>query len=175
MKIENKRRGIKTKLFIIFSITLFLVCSVIVVYINWDKELSFPVQHGTRKDYDQHSFGAPRVGHKHRGVDIFAPNGTPVLSATSGIVIFTGILKLGGNVVLVLGPDLRMYYYAHLDTILTNKFSVVENSQIIGRVGKTGNAQSTPPHLHFSISKIIPFNGKRFYDPVPILNNTFLH
>jgi murein DD-endopeptidase MepM/ murein hydrolase activator NlpD len=143
-------------------------------YINMGNTISFPVQNGSRKDYDQHSFGAPRVGHKHKGVDIFAPKGTNVISATRGFVIYTGVLKLGGNVVLVLGPDFRVYYYAHLDTILTNKFTLVEKEQIIGRVGKTGNARTTPPHLHFSISKIIPLNGKVFYDPVPILNKTFL-
>ena len=159
----------------ICTIIGFIFLSGLFIYSKQHTQLSFPVMGGKQKDYDQHSFGAPRVGHKHKGVDIFAPKGTHILSATRGIVIYTGVLKLGGKVVLVLGPDLRMYYYAHLDSILTNKFSLVENEQIIGRVGNTGNARTTPPHLHFSISKIIPFNGKIFYDPVPILNNIYHH
>jgi len=166
------RRLIRWVLGILVLVVL-LFFSSLYIYINQNQSISFPVQGGRKKDYDQKSFGAPRVGHKHRGVDIFASRGTPVLSSTRGLLIFTGVLKLGGNAVLIIGPEFRMYYYAHLDTILTRKFTLVDQSQIIGEVGNTGNAITTPPHLHFSVSKIIPFNGKFYYDPVPILNSTF--
>jgi murein DD-endopeptidase MepM/ murein hydrolase activator NlpD len=160
-----------TKRYFVFSILIifFLLCALL-LYINLHQQMSFPVQGATKRDYDQNSFGAPRVGHKHKGVDIFAPKGTPVLSLTRGFVLFTGVLKLGGNVVLILGPDFRMYYYAHLDKIEAQTFEIIDSKEQIGTVGKTGNARTTPPHLHFSISKINPFSSKVYYDPVPILN-----
>ena len=129
-----------------------------------------PVKGAERGDYDQNAFGAPRAGHSHKGVDIFAKKGTPVLSATRGIVVFTGVLSLGGNVVLILSPGLRFYYYAHLDSIKINKLKWVSQGDIVGTVGKTGNAKYTPAHLHFSISRLyFPFD-RRFVDPVPLLN-----
>ncbi len=132
-----------------------------------------PVYGGNMNDYDQHSFGAPRIGHTHKGVDIFASKGTAVLSVTNGIIIYTGILKLGGKVVLTLSPDMKMYYYAHLDTIMTKKMSFVERGEQIGKVGKTGNARFTPAHLHFSIKSLFPYKMGKYEDPVPVLNNTF--
>ncbi len=130
-----------------------------------------PVMGAGRGDYDQNAFGAPRAGHSHKGVDIFAKKGTPVVSATRGIVVFTGVLSLGGNVVLILSPGLRFYYYAHLDSIKTSTLKWVGQGDIVGTVGKSGNAKFTPAHLHFSISRLyFPFD-RRFVNPVPILNS----
>ena len=55
------------------------------------------------------------TGRKHEGIDIFAARGTPVLSATEGIVLRVGTNRLGGRVVWVLGPGGQRHYYAHLD------------------------------------------------------------
>jgi murein DD-endopeptidase MepM/ murein hydrolase activator NlpD len=134
-----------------------------------------PVSGASIKDYDQNAFGAPRVGHKHKGVDIFAPKGRPVVSATNGIVLFTGVKKLGGNAVVVLGLDCRFYYYAHLDKIETTKYSLVSTNEEIGTVGNTGNAIHTPSHLHFSIWSANPFSKKGFLNPVPLLNKIESH
>src|ERR1700682_3278120 len=54
-------------------------------------------------------------GRRHEGIDIFAARGTPVVSATRGIVLVVGTNRLGGRVVEVLGPALVWHYYAHLD------------------------------------------------------------
>lgn len=100
------------------------------------------------------TFGAPRgADRKHEGVDIFAPRGTPILSATQGIVARVGTNRLGGNIVFVLGPGGERYYYAHLDTIdsLLTEGMIVGTTTILGTVGTTGNASGTPPHLHFGI------------------------
>lgn len=100
------------------------------------------------------SFGSPRgADRRHEGVDIFAPRGTYVLSATEGIAVRIGTNRLGGNIVFVLGPGGERYYYAHLDSI-DPALSIgqrVSTSTILGRVGTTGNATGTPPHLHFGI------------------------
>jgi peptidoglycan LD-endopeptidase LytH len=96
--------------------------------------------------------GARSEGRKHEGVDIFAPTGTPIYSATDGIIVFKGWNRLGGNTVTVWGAGDKQYYYAHL-----SKYANIRNAQIITRgtligfVGVSGNARGTPPHLHFGI------------------------
>lgn len=100
------------------------------------------------------TFGAPRgTDRTHQGVDIFAPRGTYITSATDGIVVRIGTNGLGGNIVFVMGPGGERFYYAHLDEIdpLLAVGEHVSTSTVIGRVGTTGNAQGTPPHLHFGI------------------------
>lgn len=156
----------------LFFISLFLIISAYVSYAvflsNKPPIIMMPVKGASRSSYDQKSFGAPRQGHSHKGVDIFAKKGTDVLSATSGLVIFTGYLSLGGKAVTVISPDLKFLYYAHLDTISISKLSWVSAGELIGKVGNTGNARNTPSHLHFSISTLHPC--KKYYDPVPVLN-----
>ena len=88
----------------------------------------------------------------HKGVDIFADRGTPVLSATEGIVTRVGTNGLGGQVINVLGPGRQTHYYAHLDRYGGFKTGdVVYAGNIIGYVGNTGNARDTPPHLHYGV------------------------
>jgi murein DD-endopeptidase MepM/ murein hydrolase activator NlpD len=163
------RRKIKISFLVFFAILgLFLVF--LLTYIQADARFIMPVKNASRNDYSQQSMGSPRVGHKHQGSDIFAKKGTPVLSSTRGIVIYKGVLKLGGKVVLVLGPGFKMYYYAHLDTIMTHKLSLLQVGEPIGKVGNTGNAMSTPAHLHFSIRNFFPYKSGSYEDPVPFLN-----
>jgi len=163
------RRKIKITFLFFFAI-LGLFLAFHWAYIQGDARFIMPVKNASRNDYSQQSMGSPRIGHKHQGSDIFAKKGTPVLSSTRGIVIYKGILKLGGKVVLVLGPDFKMYYYAHLDTIMTTKLHVVEVGEQIGEVGNTGNAKYTPAHLHFSIRNFFPYRKGSYEDPVPFLN-----
>lgn len=103
------------------------------------------------KLYD--SFGDPRSGGRvHEGIDIFAPRGTPVGSATPGIVIQRGELGLGGRVVSVLGPGGYRHYYAHLDDWAAPRpGDWVEAGEVIGYVGDSGNAAGGPPHLHYGV------------------------
>lgn len=93
----------------------------------------------------------------HKGVDIFAKEGTIVNSSAGGLVVFSGKLNLGGNVVLILGPKWRLHYYAHLREINTSLLSLTSTGDRIGTVGTTGNAQGKPPHLHYSIVTLIPY------------------
>ncbi len=120
------------------------------------------------KNQITNSWGSPRSGGRsHQGVDIFAPRGTPVLSATEGIVIRVGTNRLGGQVINILGPGRQMHYYAHLDRHGSfEEGDAVYPGNIIGYVGNTGNAQTTPPHLHYGIYD--PIQGA--VNPWPLLN-----
>jgi len=118
-------------------------------------QLDFPVE-GLDTGAIQSVFGAPRDAgrRRHHGVDIFAPRGTPVLAATDGIVRRVDVTDVGGNVVW-LRDDERRYnlYYAHLERHVTTlrRGQHVERGQLLGYVGNSGNARTTPPHLHFGV------------------------
>jgi murein DD-endopeptidase MepM/ murein hydrolase activator NlpD len=91
-------------------------------------------------------------GRRHQGIDIFARRGTAVVSATEGVVTRIGTNRLGGQVVWVLGPGRQMHYYAHLDGYANIAIGAhVMPGDALGYVGNTGNAQGTPPHLHYGI------------------------
>lgn len=62
----------------------------------------------------------------HKGIDIFAPEGTPVVAATHGLVLFVGVLGKGGKVVVVLGPKWRLHYYAHLQLQTVNPLTMIK-------------------------------------------------
>jgi peptidoglycan LD-endopeptidase LytH len=93
----------------------------------------------------------------HKGVDIFAKEGTRVVASTTGIVLFTGDVQRGGNVVVVLGSKWRIHYYAHLQKINASWFSFLSTGETLGNVGTTGNAKGKPAHLHYSIATLIPY------------------
>jgi murein DD-endopeptidase MepM/ murein hydrolase activator NlpD len=99
-------------------------------------------------------YGSPRAGTGwHHGNDIFAPIGVPVLAVADGVLSKVGVNTLGGNR-LWLTDDLgNAYYYAHLSGYATGVADGVRvrSAEIIGYVGNTGQAITTPPHLHFEI------------------------
>jgi murein DD-endopeptidase MepM/ murein hydrolase activator NlpD len=96
--------------------------------------------------------GARGEGRRHEGIDIFAKRGTPVLSSTEGIVLRVGTNRLGGLVVWVLGPGGQRHYYAHLDRYADVEAGMrIEAGRVLGYVGNSGNAQGTPPHLHYGV------------------------
>ena len=107
---------------------------------------------------------------RHEGVDLFAPRGTPVRSATRGVVWRVGEDALGGRVVSVVGEGRALYYYAHLDTWAAGlrPGDEVQPGALLGTVGNTGNARTTPPHLHFGVYRV-GLAGARPTDPAPLL------
>jgi len=131
-----------------------------------DTKLSMPLQE-VRKSQIANTWGAPRGdGRSHEGQDIFAPRGTPILSATTGYVVKIGEDNLGGHTVSVIGDGGRKYYYAHLDSYAPNLEvgDYVTRKTVLGYVGSTGNADGTPPHLHFGI-----YTTTGAIDPLPLL------
>ncbi|MEL7533851.1 MAG: M23 family metallopeptidase [Bacteroidota bacterium] len=123
------------------------------------QDLQMPVAAATAKDYHPDTFWYYPWGRSvtHKGVDVFAKKGTSVKSSTSGIVLYTGDLSLGGKVILALGPQWRLHYYAHLDEILTSSFSLLHQGEKIATVGDSGNAKGKEPHLHYSMLTMIPY------------------
>jgi murein DD-endopeptidase MepM/ murein hydrolase activator NlpD len=99
------------------------------------------------------TWGADRDGgRRHQGIDIFAPRGTPVRSATEGIIETKGMRGLGGLVVIVIGPGGYRHYYAHLEDVAAQAVGEwVHAGEIIGYVGNSGNAAVSSPHLHYGI------------------------
>lgn len=99
------------------------------------------------------AFGVDRDGgaRSHEGVDLFAPRGTPVVAAADGFAS-PGTNRLGGNVVWLRDGERGLtHYYAHLDTVLVATGQRVRRGDTLGTVGNTGNARTTPPHLHFGL------------------------
>lgn len=127
------------------------------------ENFSMPVKGADKTSYNQQSFWAYPWGASvtHKGVDIFAKQGTDVVSSTGGLVLYTGTIKKGGNIVLVLGPKWRLHYYAHLKEIKTSTFAFVHSRKKIGTVGTTGNAVGKAPHLHYTIKSIIPLPWRK--------------
>ena len=123
------------------------------ISIEENPALAFPVEGKGMRDI--HSFfGDPRDGgrRRHEGVDIFAARGTPVLSVSEGTVWRVGTRELGGKTVVVRDAHRGFnYYYAHLDEQYAERGQKVVPGDLLGAVGNTGNAITTPPHLHFGI------------------------
>jgi murein DD-endopeptidase MepM/ murein hydrolase activator NlpD len=118
------------------------------------------------------TWGGPRSGGRHHeGIDIFAQRGTPVLSSTEGIVLQVGTNRLGGQVVWVLGPGGQRHYYAHLDRYGDVRAGMrVRPGTVLGYVGNTGNAATTPPHLHYGI-----YTAGGAINPYPLLTADARH
>jgi peptidoglycan LD-endopeptidase LytH len=115
------------------------------------------------------TFGADREGgeRRHEGTDIFGPEGTPLVSVCSGKIEKLGWNRLGGERVGVRGEDGNYYYYAHLQAIEPSLKvgQRIQKGSRIGTMGHTGDALTTPDHLHFGIE--LP-NGS-WINPYPFL------
>jgi murein DD-endopeptidase MepM/ murein hydrolase activator NlpD len=112
----------------------------------------FPVQGPYTLGGEQSGFGAPRRGHSHQGHDIFAAEGTPVVTPRAGSVSWRAYQAEGaGHYVVIRGDDGRDYVFMHLQdgSVIVEKGHAVAAGQQLAAVGATGRADGA--HLHFEI------------------------
>ncbi len=108
-----------------------------------------------------------RWGRMHKGIDIAAPTGTPIMASASGEVISAGWSSGGyGNLLRVRHPDGSISLYAHNSRILVRRGQKVEQGQKIAEMGSTG--YSTGPHLHYEIH----LRGRGAQNPMAFLPKT---
>ncbi len=104
------------------------------------------------------TFDAPRAAPVgwHHGIDVFAPLGAPVLAVADGTLFSVGWNDLGGLRLWLRDVDGNEFYYAHLSAFSTNAVNgaPVQAGDVIGFVGRTGDAEGTPYHLHFEIHPV---------------------
>jgi murein DD-endopeptidase MepM/ murein hydrolase activator NlpD len=106
-----------------------------------------------------------RYHHDYPATDIFCPVGSEFLATTSGVVDFARVedrwspsnddpAERGGMAVAIIGDDGWRYYGSHLSAVAEGiePGVRVEAGQVLGYTGASGNARSTPPHLHYGIS-----------------------
>jgi len=129
-----------------------------IIYRN-HQEFASPLPPGmelvTRNDaYGKGYFGARRNGsRKHNGIDLVADTGIPVYAVRSGYVLKAENKKANGNYVKLDHGDNLCSFYLHLASYCVKEGQRVRQGQMIGRVGKTGNAfnHDMLPHLHFEV------------------------
>ncbi|GAA4332418.1 M23 family metallopeptidase [Flaviaesturariibacter amylovorans] len=114
-------------------------------------------------------WGASRGGgvRRHKGIDIHARKGTPVVALADGRIVERAHTPIGGKTLwLKSATHPWTAYYAHLDKQYVTEGQYVRKGQVIGTVGNTGNARTTPPHLHFGVAR-----GKSWVNPLPFVKN----
>ena len=131
---------------------------------------------GVRERELRDSYGAGRSGgRQHKGVDIMAAEGTPVLAAAPGIIVKLTSNALGGVSLYQRDLDGRtVYYYAHLQRYRAGikEGDLVRAGDPIAYVGSTGNAPAGNPHLHFAVYTVSDPNRwwrGRDLNPYPLL------
>jgi murein DD-endopeptidase MepM/ murein hydrolase activator NlpD len=104
-----------------------------------------------------------RQGQRHDGIDISAPEGTQVLAAAGGVVVYTGRQSGYGAIVIVKHDGGLVTLYAHNSAVLVKEGERVEPGTPIARVGQSG--RTTGPHLHFEVRDGTRPRNPLFYLP----------
>ena len=128
--------------------SLLAMCGGMSGYLPADGEMQWPLPRYTALSTlfgEPDAFGRPG----HRGIDIPAPEGTPILAAHSGTVMISGWNDSYGNTVLLDNGAGLSTRYAHMTATAVSAGEAVAAGQIIGYVGSTGD--STGNHLHFEV------------------------
>tara|TARA_R110002110_G_scaffold383245_4_gene594665 strand:+ start:26352 stop:27188 length:837 start_codon:yes stop_codon:yes gene_type:complete len=126
------------------------------VFSRWTTSTNFePTLYVPAEGRNSHNFGKRRVINgeprsPHKGIDIAAPIGTPVIAAQRGVVTDVGDYFYTGNTVVVDHGQGMQSIYCHLNSVEVQPQQKVSAKEQIGTVGKTGRA--TGPHLHFGVN-----------------------
>jgi murein DD-endopeptidase MepM/ murein hydrolase activator NlpD len=121
---------------------------------HWDDEkpeLSFikPVEGRTSSQFGLKRFFNGKPRNPHGGLDIAAPEGTPIRAPANGIVLIADDFFFSGNVVYLDHGEGVITYYAHMKEHKVKPGDQVKQGEVIGLVGMTGRV--TGPHLHWGV------------------------
>ena len=109
----------------------------------------------------------PYASGQHRGIDIAAPIGTPVVAAASGDVRFAGTVGSSGLTISIRTGDGYDTSYLHLSSLAVGAGAHVSAGDRIGAVGITGTRSATAPHLHFGVRDA--GTSHAYHDPLNFL------
>ncbi|HAR8791288.1 glucosaminidase domain-containing protein [Enterococcus faecium] len=140
--------------------------------IKYDKEVAGPQlsKEGYMvplKNYSISSSFGWRGEEFHRGLDMAANQGEPIYASKAGTVIEASYHTLSGNYVTIEHEDGSVALYAHQQEYCVNVGQTVEQGQIIGYVGSTGN--STGPHLHLELALDGSLTKDKLINPETVL------
>jgi biotin carboxyl carrier protein len=162
----------------IINDSTFYGCTSLVNFnIGYDSSMKEPETGLNRDTVIQNSdYGDGDAAHRsrggHLGIDIFAPNGEPVVAPVTGIVIKSSNQDRGaGGKFVTIDKNGISFYHAHLDQTYVEDGQEVKAGQLIGTCGNTGNAAGTHPHVHFSIFRTKEGYSRGSINPWPSLQN----
>jgi len=180
---KNNRKVEYIKLFLVFVICVLGLYAAVhiltpVLYAIKEPNFIMPLRVGgeilteedlplRNDDFGDGFFGAKRRGGRlHKGLDLFADYKSPVYASKSGMAEARFIPGGYGNLVVIDHPGKWQTRYGHLDSALIGKKKWVRQGDLIGYVGKTGNAdvKGMVMHLHFEIRQ-----EKEALDPAQFL------
>jgi murein DD-endopeptidase MepM/ murein hydrolase activator NlpD len=111
--------------------------------------------------------GGPYAAGQHRGIDVAAPKGAPVVAAAGGTVRSAGVVGSSGLTVSVRTADGRFdTSYLHLATAAVRAGQAVATGGLIGTAGTSGRPSTATPHLHFGVRDA---GTRRYRDPLDLL------
>ncbi len=139
-----------------YAVPLILSLSLLWFYACPEKTV-IPVQGAAPVDLNPDSFwdcSWCTQYNKHMGIDIIKEEGTPILAAVNGMILYSGWLGKYGRAVVMITPKLQVHLYGHMSRFIDSPWPFVRRGVVIGFVGNTGTSDC--PHLHYTIFSILP-------------------
>jgi hypothetical protein len=109
----------------------------------------------------------PYAGGQHRGVDLGAPSGGPVLAPAEGVVTFAGTVPTGGKTVSIQTPFGYIATLVHLGSIGVTRGALVGEASVVGTVGPSGVVELTEPYVYFGTR--VTSDPQGYIDPLTLL------
>jgi Peptidase family M23 len=126
---------------------------------------AWPVQGPVLRGF---SFGSdPYAGGLHRGIDIGAETGAPVVAPSSGTVTFAGTVPTGGKTLAIATPDGYSATLLHLGSLSVVRNAAVSEGDVVGTVGPSGMAELDVPYVYLGIRRSAEPQG--YLDPLLFL------